>query len=96
MEYPRFENFAEDEGPLEGEKKRIDDITGKEILITAYKISKSKFKEGNYIAIQYISNDKKYVVFTGSIVLTNQLEKYRSNLPFYTKIERRKNYYTLT
>jgi hypothetical protein len=38
----------------------------------------------------------KYIIFTGSIVLIDQLEKYKENLPFYTTVKKIDKYYTFT
>lgn len=34
-QYPKFSEFATDEGKLDGEKVKLKDIFGKEILVTA-------------------------------------------------------------
>ena len=41
----RFSDFAEEDGPLEGDKIRIDSILNQEILITGHKVKKSKYKK---------------------------------------------------
>jgi len=45
-------------------------------VITGYKITKSKFKEDNYLAIQYELEGEQHVTFTGATVLIEQLKKY--------------------
>ena len=96
--YPRFRDFAREEHPLEGKKKRLDNILNIEILIHDFKISKSKIREGNYATIQFSlnGNNEKYVVFTGSQVIIDQLEKYKDKLPFYATIVKKYNYYSLS
>ena len=37
-----------------------------------------------------------YIVFTGSGVLIDQIEKYKDNLPFYVTIKKIDRYYTFT
>lgn len=94
----RFSDFAEQEGPLEGKKKSINDILNLEILVINFKVGKSRYPEKSefYLTIQYELKDTKYVIFTGSKVLREQLEKYKDKLPFLTKIKKIDKYYTFS
>lgn len=95
-EYPRFSDFAEESKSFEGDKKKIEDILNKEILIIDFKIKDSKQRRNSlYATIQFRMDDNTFIVFTGSTVLINQLEKYKENLPFFTVIKRIDKYYTL-
>lgn len=38
---PHFCDFADEEEPLEGKKKKIEDILNLEILVIGYKVGKS-------------------------------------------------------
>lgn len=96
MNYPHFGDIAGEEGPLDGEKKKLNEIFDKEILILAFRIGKSKFRDKNYVTIQYENGSTRYVVFTGSEVLMDQLKRHEGNLPFYTTIVKRFNYYSLS
>uniref|UniRef100_A0A6M3M1B5 Uncharacterized protein n=1 Tax=viral metagenome TaxID=1070528 RepID=A0A6M3M1B5_9ZZZZ len=96
-EYPRFSDFAEESKSFDGDKKKIDDISNQEILIIDYKIKDSKQHKGSqYVTIQFKIDDVNYIVFTGSKVLSEQLEKYKDNIPFYTQIKKIDKYYTFT
>jgi hypothetical protein len=94
----RFSDFAEEDGPLAGKKKRIDDILNLEILVMDFKVSKSRYpeKSEHYTTIQFECENEKFVIFTGSKVLRDQLEKYKSELPFIAKIIKRDKYYTFS
>ena len=96
----RFSDFAEDDKPLEGEKKRIDDVINLDITITGQRIKESKYKdEGRkrYMTLQFTMDDEKsHVLFTGSEVLIGQIEKYKEYIPFATKIQKIDRYYTFT
>lgn len=98
----RFSDFAEEEGPLEGDKIKIDSILNYEILIVGYRIQTSKYQgknnSGKYLTIQFCNpNDQeKQVFFTGSDVLIEQIEKYGHYVPFYTTIKKVSKYYTFT
>lgn len=51
------------------------------------------------VTIQFEYPDKpgeKYVIFTGSTVLSDQLQKYKDELPFFATIKKIDRYYTLT
>lgn len=92
----RFSDFAEQEGPFEGKKRSINDILNLEILVLDFKLSKSKFKGkcDFYITIQFSIDQEKYILFTGSKVLKDQLEKYKEKLPFFAKIVKVDKYFT--
>lgn len=100
-EYQNFSDFAEERGPLEGDKVKIADILNKKILITGHDIKESRYqknKSGKYLTIQFQreeSEDPK-VVFTGSDVLIDQLEKYAQEIPFWTTIKKINRYFTLS
>jgi len=91
-----FGEFAGEEGPLEGKKKKLNEVLDCEILVLAYRVARSKFNDRNYVTIQFENGGDKYVVFTGSEVLIEQLTKYSSQLPFYATILKRFNYFTLS
>ena len=94
--YPQFSDFATEDKPLEGEKRKLDDILNIEIIVTGFKVGKSKYKDKNYLTLQFEIDDTKYVLFTGSAVLTNQVQKYHEKMPFYTNIKKIKSYYIMT
>jgi len=91
----RFGDFAK-ETVLDGDKISITDIINKEVIIVDYRVKESKLKEGNYLTLQIEKNDKKYVIFTGSQVLIDQIERYKNELPFLTTIRKINKYYSLT
>lgn len=95
-DYNRFSQFSVEKQVLSGDKINLTNILDKEILITDFRVSKSKFNERNYITIQFIDGGVTFVTFTGSEVLINQLEKYKSKVPFYTTIVKKGRYFTLT
>lgn len=95
VEYPRFSDFADDVKPLEGDKKKIEDILNKEILILDFKVKDSKQrKDSEYATIQFKLDGIIYIIFTGSNVLIGQLNKYAANIPFYTTIKKIDKYFT--
>lgn len=97
VDYPHFSDFAEESKSFEGDKKKLDDILNQEILVLDFKIKDSKQHIGSkYITIQFKIDEKSFIVFSGSAVLMNQLEKYKDSLPFYTIIKKIDKYYTFT
>jgi hypothetical protein len=71
-------------------------VLNKEILILGFKSGKSKFKEGGYTTVQFEMDGARRVLFTGSQVVADQLQKYQAHLPFRTVIQKINRYYTLT
>ena len=98
-ERKRFNDFAKDEVALVGEKLAIQDVIGKEIFLTAYRISKSKAvpgKECLQLQFSFSDSDEVLVTFTNSEVLTRQVKRYEAELPFITTIVKRGSYYTFS
>jgi len=98
----RFSDFADVKPQLEGKKIDIDSILNKDIIVTGFRISDSKFKKnGNekYERIQFkyeAESEECFVFFTGSSVLRQQLEEYNEHIPFETQIKKIKRYYTFS
>jgi hypothetical protein len=92
----KFCEIAKDDIHLAGDKISLPDIVGKSIVVTGYKITKSKFKEDNYLAIQYDLEGEQHVTFTGATVLIEQLKKYGEQIPFETTIKRLGKFYSFT
>lgn len=100
-EIKRFSDFADEPTSLEGDKLRLDDILNQEIIVCAFNLKKSKYSKndsGKYLTLQFkiSGNTDKNIVFTGSDILINQIEKYEDNIPFMATIKRVNRYYTFT
>lgn len=96
-DYPDFADFAEESKSFDGDKKKLSEILDRHILIVDFKVKPSKQNKGTfYTTIQFKIDGVNYIIFTGSNVLTEQLEKYKSNLPFYATIKKIDKYYTFT
>lgn len=96
----RFSDFAEEEGPLEGGKVRLDSILNTEITITGFRIQASKYNgknaTGKCLTVQFEQNGERQVFFTGSDVLIHQFEKYGDRIPFLATLKKVDRYYTLS
>lgn len=92
----RFSDFSTSDGLLIGDKVKLDSILGKEITIKGYKVSDSKYNNGNskVLTIHFELNGIDYILFTGSRVLISQTEKYAEEIPFLAKIEKLNNFYS--
>ena len=86
-EIPKFSDLVESR-TLDGDKKTLDEIAGKRIIVTAYRVKDSKYNHkggGDKCATLqfYFADDpeeKRHVVFTGSSVLTGQLGEIEQEL----------------
>ena len=101
MNFARFKDFAKSSTPLDGDKTKIDTVLNKEILLLAYRVKASKFKADGVrdcctIQFKFPDADDRYVLFTGSEVLIDQLNEYREHLPFAATIRKINKYYTLS
>lgn len=92
----RFSDFATGDTAITGDKIKLDSILGKEIVIKGYKISNSRYNDGKLLTLQFELEGKEYIVFTGSSVLIEQIEKYKNEIPFMTKIEKVNKFYSFT
>lgn len=99
MEYKRFSDFADKAKlPLEGCKVRLENILNQEILLTGFKLTTSKYMRGNgspqCLTLQFELDGKKWVVFTGSTVLIEQITRYQIHVPFLAMIKQIDRYYS--
>lgn len=84
----KFSDFADPEYlRLGGDKLRMSDIIGETIIITGYRISESKLKDGLYVTLQFELKGKQHVIFSGSQTLRELVQKYEHEIPFSTVIE---------
>lgn len=99
MQCKKFSDFAKEPILLDGSKIKIEEVLNKEILITGSKIQESKFNKSNNpkcLTIQIMIDNTKYVIFTGSNVLIDQIERYKNEIPFLATIKKVDKYYTFT
>lgn len=94
----KFSDFAA-EGNLDGDKIKITDVVNREIVVIGYKITTSKFRKSNSdkcLTIQFMLDDRKYILFTGSTILADQLEKYKEEIPFIATIVKIDKFYSFS
>lgn len=94
----KFSDFAT-ESILDGEKLKMEDVLNTEIEVINFVIKDSRYPKNNsgkYLTLQIRKDKRKYIIFTGSDVLIDQMEKYGANMPFLTTIRKINKYYSLT
>ncbi|MBR5355148.1 MAG: hypothetical protein IK122_03400 [Alphaproteobacteria bacterium] len=92
-----FSVFARDKLPMPGKKKRIDEILEKVISVVDFRIMKSSKRENTEcLQIQFVLDKEVYVVFTGSVVLIDQIQSVKDKLPFNAKIVKIDKYYSFS
>ncbi len=96
----RLNEFADDDIALEGEKVKIDEILGKEIIILKFRVGRSKFERegsGEYLTMQFAfeESESPKILFTGSDVIIRQIKKYADQIPFMATIVKINRYYAL-
>ncbi len=93
----KFAEFARDKLPMPGDKKRLDEILNKEILIVDFRITNSKKRQdAKCLQIQFVMDGNVYVVFTGSGVLIDQMQGAREKMPFLGTVVKIDRYYSLS
>lgn len=85
---------------LKGDKIKIERILNKEIKVVKYRIEDSKFKDkgnGKCLHVQILHNNTDHVVFSGSTVLMDQIQKVPTEaFPFITTITKINDYFEFT
>ena len=87
-------------GPPEQFIKNVDDVPiSLAIKINHYfdyKINDSKYNDLKCLKLQFKIDSTKYIIFTGSNILIDQIKKYKDEIPFLTIIKKINKYYTFT
>lgn len=93
----KFSDFAASKMPMPGTKKRIEQILGRDIVVVDFRITESKHRQNSKcLQIQFLMDGEIYIVFTGSVVLLDQIKYSKDKIPFKTKITKNDNYYSLS
>lgn len=95
----RFSDFATETSAMTGDKIKIEDVLDKEIEVIGYKVSDSKYakvKDGKVLTLQFKLNGENRILFTGSNVLMEQVEKYGNEMPFVATITKVNKFYTFS
>ena len=98
----KFSDFAADEEHLEGAKKSFQELVGKQIVIWNARSLQSQFDSDGCVMLQFsfAEDGEKFVTFTGSKVIIEQIEKYKGGVRVKSTIAQRKSgkhfYFTLT
>lgn len=83
-----------------GEKIKLDRILNKQITVTDFKIEQSKYTDkgnGKRLVLEIKVDDVQRIVFTGSTVLMEMIQKVpRGQLPFQTTIIKDNERYQFT
>ena len=88
----KFSDFAADEEHLDGAKKPFQELVGKQIVIWNARSLQSQFDSDGCVMLQFSfeENGEKFVTFTGSKVIIEQIEKYKAQMPFEPPLSRGK------
>jgi len=93
----RFSDFATESNAITGDKIKMEEVLDKEIEVVGYKISDSKYTKGKndkVLTLQFNLAGEGRILFTGSNVLMEQIEKYKDEIPFIATIKRVNKFYT--
>jgi RNA-directed DNA polymerase len=74
-------------------------IINRKTLIIGFRLSDSKYSKNNNsqcLTLHIEMDGKRYVVFTGSVILIEQIEKYKEEIPFLATIKQIDKYYTFS
>lgn len=96
----KFSDFADERAVLDGPKMSIEDVINRDLVVTGFRTKKSKFGRNTSgmcltLQFQFAGKDEKNIIFTGSDVLIEQMERYGDEVPFQAVIKKIDKYYTL-
>ena len=92
----KFSAFAKEQLPMPGDKKFLNEVLNREILVTDFRIKESKRRQGTKcLQLQFLLDDKVCVTFTGSSVLIDQVNTAyeKGVIPFQTTIVKVDKYF---
>lgn len=97
-DYPNYADFADTKPQLEGEKKNISEVFNIRIIVTGFRMGKSKFEDRELLTLQFMfeKGGEKHIIFTTSEPLIKEARKSEVKMPFYTTIVQIGKYYTMT
>ena len=96
-QFHSFAEFAKDKLPMPGDKKHLNDVLNREILLLDFRVTESKKRQdGKCLQIQFLMDDQVCVLFTGSAILLDQVKSARDKLPFRGTIVKIDKYYSLS
>ena len=74
----RFSDFAEEQ-TLDGDKVKLDDVLNKEIVVTGYVITKSKYKSSGdmCLKLQFEVDGARYILILS--ILVDTLNSYKED-----------------
>ncbi len=92
-----FAILAHDKLPMPGNKKRLEEILNKPIVILDFRLSKSNKRENSEcLQIQFLCDGDVFVLFTGSVVLIDQIKSVKDKLPLKTTVIKVDKYYSFS
>lgn len=96
----RFSDFAQqDTLPIDGSKIKIEEVLNQEITVIGYRVKDSKYVKSNSpqcLELQFEFDGERHVLFTGSSILCDQIQKYKTEIPFATTIKKIDKYYSFS
>lgn len=87
----KFSDFAKSEVAMNGDKIKIGEVLGREVIVNSYKIGKSIYEDKQCLTLQIELDGCSRIIFTGSTVLIDQSKRFESEMPFIAKIEKVNN-----
>jgi hypothetical protein len=92
-----FADFADARPPLKGDKKRMEEVLNKPIIIKGYKSIPSKKNAGQMcLHLQFEMDGELCILFSGSVVLIDLCDKYADKIPFRATIIRVDKFFTFS
>jgi hypothetical protein len=93
-------NIENNHKSMVGEKMKMAKVLNRQIIVHSFRVEKSKYpknKSGMCLYLQIEIEGVKWVIFTGSDVLLEQIEQVDINdFPFITTIQKNNEYFEFT
>jgi len=78
---------------------RKDESLGWQNTHIGCRVKKSKFEDSKskqYMTLQFELDGDRRIIFTGSAIIIEQMEKYKKEIPFIATVRKIDKYYTLS
>lgn len=80
-----------------GDKIKISKVLNRPIIVQGFKVENSKYNTGKCLCMQIELNNVKHIIFTGSTVLLDSIQKVSTeDFPFETTIVEENEMYLFT
>lgn len=96
MSIPSYSELLNTDREREGLKVPITTVLNREITVTGFDYRPSRMNRGHYLCLKFEIDGVRHVLFTDSLVLKKQCERFSDQMPFTATIIQKGQYFTFS